>query len=162
MPENQENEQAKGTPWENFSKKLLSKAFWALWGKVASGTLALTILGFMLSWGFTTLNNLEEKVAKLEQNEKEDTAQWQQILRLSQETRENEIEIKVLLKLYDRQHTPQEEDRKRKLEAKAEEALRELSEELERLEKESKRSTEQFRNEAIQQHRIQGPPPQPK
>jgi hypothetical protein len=129
MPDQeQETSERKEAPRNGWAKLLSSKTFWHLWCKIASGAGVLAILGYMLSWGFVTLNALQDKVAKLEQKERDDTAQWEQILRLSQETRENEIEIKVLLKLYEHQQghfsqPPPDEDEgdgRKRLEKKAE------------------------------------------
>jgi len=144
-----------------WAKLVSDKAFWNLWGKIASGAGVLAILGYMLSWGFVTINSLEEKVAKLERKERDDGAQWSQILRLSQETRENEIEIKVLQKLYDIRQLDETEKTPDKL-GKDDETVRKLSKKLEKLEKESKQSPEQFRHEAMRQQMLQKTLPQAK
>jgi hypothetical protein len=143
--------------------KLASDRPWLnLWGKIASGAGVLTVLGYLFSWGFVTINSLQEKVAKLEQNRMEDKAQWGQILRISQESREHEIEIKVLQKLYDIRQ-PQSAPEKAPDRSVKDDEIRKLKEKLERLEKETRWSPEQFKNESIrQEQRIQKPLPKAK
>jgi hypothetical protein len=165
MSEEKTEEKAKG-PLEELRKKLLTKVFPGIWGKIATGSAALAILGYLFSWGFVTLNSLEEKVAKLEQKQREDSAQWHQILDLRQKTMENEIEIKVLMKLYEFQGGTRREisgDEQAEIRKKADKAFRELAIGIERLQSEKKRSPEDFRDEAMQQREmIQGPPSQAK
>jgi hypothetical protein len=78
--------------------------------KLGSGVCVLGIIGYAASWAFVTLNTLQEGVAKntekLEMIEKgvkkdrEDKAQWKQIMIMQEKAVDNEVEIRVLKELY--------------------------------------------------------------
>lgn len=79
--------------------------------KLGSGVIVLGVLGYAASWAFMTLNSLQEGVTKntekLEMIEKgvekdrEDKAQWKQIIVIREKTIDNEVEIRVLKELYE-------------------------------------------------------------
>ncbi len=78
--------------------------------KLGSGVILLSVLGYAASWAFVTLNSLQDVQAKNSEKidmvikgvekDREDKAQWKQIMVVREKSIDNEVEIKVLRKLY--------------------------------------------------------------
>jgi len=78
--------------------------------KLGSGVIVLGIIGYAASWAFVTLNTLQEGVVKNSEKldmmergvekDKEDKAQWGQIMIVRERSVDNEVEIRVLKELY--------------------------------------------------------------
>jgi len=101
-----ENENVQGDVDKLDAKKVTI----SLLTKLGSGVVVLGVLGYAASWAFVTLNTLQEgqvkNAEKLEMIEKgvekdrEDKAQWKQIMILRERSVDNEVELRVLKELY--------------------------------------------------------------